>query len=629
MDYLATIALLVVALGVTWRLLGAYMANVFEGRVRFLAFVERPVYRLLGIDPEAEQTWQRYATSLIVFSAVAVLLTYLIQRIQGSLPLNPLHLGAVSPALAWNTAVSFVSNTNWQNYAGESTMTYVSQMAALAVQNFVSAAVGIAVAIALIRGFVRRGSPTIGNFWTDLVRGTLYVLLPIAFVAGFIFVAQGAIQTFSGPATIHNALTGATQVIPRGPFGFQEAIKQLGTNGGGSYNANGAFPFEDPTAATNLLSVFLILMIPVALTYTFGRMIADSGRTLTGRSRSAEQGSDHPGAAGTGEDHPGGAGTGEETTAATGGEETTAATGGEDAARRKAARLAGTRQGLAVLAAMAIIFGVWLGFISYFEAQPNPAVKAAHVVAQPHGNMVGKEVRFGVRETTLYNVTSTQTSTGSVSGANDSFTPMGGFGLLTGMMLGEVSPGGVGSGLYTILLFAIIAVFLGGLMIGRTPEYLGKKIQAREVKLAALGALVMPITVLVLTAIAVSVHAGRVGIGNAVPHGFTEILYAFTSQANNNGSAFAGLSGNTAFYNITGGIAMLMGRFAIIVPVLALAGSLAAKNVVPAGLGTFRTDTPLFTGLLIGVILIVGGLTFFPAVSLGPIVEQLSHGRLF
>jgi K+-transporting ATPase ATPase A chain len=563
MSYFWTILVLVVLLALSWRFLGSYMAAVYEGRVTFLARLERPVYRVLMIDPESEQTWPRYAGALIVFSGVALVVTYGLLRLQGSLPFNPQHLGAVSPALAWNTAVSFVTNTNWQNYAGESTMSYLSQMAALTVQQFVSAAVGIAVAVALIRGFARKGSPTIGNFWVDLIRGVLYILLPIAFVCGIVFVSQGAVQTLAGPATVHNALTGATQVIPRGPVAFMEPIKQLGTNGGGFFNANGADPFEDPTGATLLLSVLLLLCIPVALTYTFGKLVGSF------------------------------------------------------------------RQGLTLLAAMAIIFGTWLGFSSYAEAQGNPAVAAAHVVAQPGGNMVGKEVRFGALPTSLYNIASTQTSTGSVAGANDSFTPLGGFGLMSGMMLGEVTPGGVGSGLYTILLFALVAVFLGGLMVGRTPEYLGKKIQAREVKLAALGILVMPIAVLGLTAIAVSVHAGRVGPTNAGPHGFSEILYAFTSQANNNGSAFAGLNGNTAFYNVTGGIAMLLGRFGVMVPVLALAGSLASKAVVPSGLGTFRTDTPLFTGLVIGVILIVGGLTFFPAVSLGPIVEWLSHGRLF
>jgi K+-transporting ATPase ATPase A chain len=563
MGFFWTIVALVVILALAWRYLGAYMANVYEGRVHYLAFIERPIYRTLGVDPEAEQSWQRYAAALIVFSGVAILFTYVLVRIQGSLPLNPQHFGAVPPALSWNTAVSFVTNTNWQNYAGESTMSYLSQMAALTVQQFVSASVGIAVAIALIRGFARKGSPTIGNFWVDLVRGVLYILIPIAFVAGLIYVGQGAVQTLAGPAHIHNALSGTKQVIPRGPVGFMEAIKQLGTNGGGFFNANGAHPFENPTGFTNLLSFALLLSIPFALTYTFGKMVGS------------------------------------------------------------------VRQGLAVVAAMVFIFGAWVGITSYAESQPNPAVTAAHVVHQAEGNVVGKEVRFGPLTSSLYDVASTQTSTGSVDGSNDSYTPMGGFGLLTGMMLGEVTPGGVGSGLYTILLFALVTVFLGGLMIGRTPEYLGKKIQAREVKLAAFGVLVMPITVLVLTGIAVSLHAGRAGPLNSGPHGFTEILYAFTSQGNNNGSAFAGLTGNTTFYNVLGAVAMLLGRFAIMVPSLALAGALAVKNLVPSGEGTFKTDTPLFVGLLVGVIFIVGGLTFFPAVSLGPVVEQLTHRGLF
>ena len=563
MGFAWTLVALAVVLALAWRFLGSYLAAVYQGRLTFLGWVERPVYRLLGVEPDAEQSWQRYAGALIVFSGVAVLLTYLLIRVQGSLPLNPQHLGAVPPALSWNTAVSFVTNTNWQNYAGESTMSYLSQMAALTVQQFVSAAVGIAVAVALVRGFARRGSPTIGNFWVDLVRGVLYVLVPIAFLAGIVFVGQGAVQTLAGPAVVHNHLTGFTQTIARGPVGFMEAIKELGTNGGGFFNANGAHPFENPTGVTNLLSVILILCIPVALTYAFGKMVGS------------------------------------------------------------------VRQGAALLAAMGVIFCAWLAFTTVAESQPNPAVTASHAVAQHHGNMEGKESRFGPQSSSLYNVASTQTSTGSVDASADSFTPMGGFGMLTGMMLGEVSPGGVGSGLYTILLFAIITVFIGGLMIGRTPEYLGKKIQSREVKLAALAVLVMPIVVVAFTAVAVSVHAGRAGPLNSGPHGFTEILYAFTSQANNNGSAFAGLSGNSAFYNVAGGIAMLLGRFAIIVPTLALAGALAAKQVVPAGLGTFRTDKPLFVGLLIGVILIVGGLTFFPAAALGPLVEQFSHGRLF
>jgi K+-transporting ATPase ATPase A chain len=479
------------------------------------------------------------------------------------LPFNPQHLPGVTPALAWNTAVSFVTNTNWQAYSGETTMSYLSQMGALAVQNFVSAAVGIAVAVALIRGFQRKGSKTIGNFWVDLVRTVLYILLPIAFVSAFVFMAQGAIQTLGGPAHIYDALNGARQTIPRGPVASQEVIKQLGTNGGGFFNANGASPFENPTGLTNFLSILLILCIPVSLTYTFGKMVGS------------------------------------------------------------------VRQGVALLAVMAILFGGWLGIASAAEHQANPAVAAAGQTYQPTGNMEGKEVRFGDTSSALYATASTQTSTGSVDAAEDSFTPIGGFAVLTGMMLGEVSPGGVGTGLYSILLFAIITVFIGGLMVGRTPEYLGKKIQSKEVKLAALGVLVMPIVVLVLTAIAVSVGAGRAGPLNAGPHGFSEILYDFTSVTNNNGSAFAGLSANTPFYNVINTVGLLLGRFAIIVPVLALAGALAVKEKVAAGAGTLRTDNPMFVGLVVGVILIVGALTFFPAVSLGPIVEQLSHGKFF
>jgi K+-transporting ATPase ATPase A chain len=563
MTFAWTIVALVVLLAVAWRFLGSYMAAVYEGRVRWLSFVERPIYRACGVDPANEQSWQRYGVSVTAFSAVALLLSYGIFRLQGHLPFNPQHLPGVSPALSWNTSVSFVTNTNWQAYSGETTMSYLSQMGALAVQNFLSAAVGMAVAVALIRGFARRGSKTIGNFWVDLVRGTIYVLLPIAFVAAVVFMAQGALQTLAGPVPIHDALNGVRQVIPRGPVASQETIKQLGTNGGGFFNANGASPFENPTGLTNLLSIALMLCIPVALTYTFGKMVGS------------------------------------------------------------------TRQGAALVAAMAIIFAGWLAIGSVAEHQANPAVAAAGVTYQPAGNMEGKDVRFGDTSSALYNITATQTSTGAVNSAMDSYTPMGGFATLTGMMLGEVSPGGTGSGLYTILLFAIITVFIGGLMVGRTPEYLGKKIQAREVKLAAFGVLVMPITVLVLAAIAVSVRAGRAGPLNAGPHGFSEILYAFTSVTNNNGSAFAGISVNTAFYNVVTTFGLLLGRFVIIVPVLALAGALAAKERVAASAGTFRTDQPMFAGLLIGVILIVGALTFFPATSLGPIVEQLSHGRFF
>jgi potassium-transporting ATPase potassium-binding subunit len=562
-DFTWTIIALVVILIIAWRFLGSYMAAVFQGRVRWLSFIERPVYRLIGVDADSEQTWQRYSISLIIFSGVALLVTYLIFRLQGVLPFNPQHLPGVSPALAWNTSVSFVTNTNWQAYSGETTMSYLSQMGSLAVQNFVSAAVGIAVAVALIRGFARKGSKTIGNFWVDIFRCTIYILLPIAFVAGIVFMAQGALQTLAGPVHIHDALNGVSQVIPRGPVASQEVIKQLGTNGGGFFNANGADPFENPTGLTNLLSIVLILCIPVGLTYTFGKMVGS------------------------------------------------------------------IRQAVAIIGVMAILFGGWLAIASVSEHQANPAVAAAGLTHQPTGNMEGKEVRFGDTSSALYATTSTQTSTGSVDSAEDSYTPMGGFALLTGMMLGEVSPGGVGSGLYTILLFAIITVFIGGLMVGRTPEYLGKKIQSREVKLATFGVLVMPITVLILTAIAVSVHASRIAPLNAGPHGFSEILYDFTSVTNNNGSAFAGISVNTPFYNVINTFGLLLGRFAIMVPVLALAGTLAAKKTVAASTGTFRTDSPMFMGLLTGVILIVGALTFFPAVSLGPIVEQLSRGKFF
>jgi K+-transporting ATPase ATPase A chain len=563
MGFVWTIVALVVCLAIAWRFLGSYMAAVFEGRVRWLSAVERPIYRVIGVSPDSEQTWKRYSASLIVFSGVALLVTYAIFRLQAVLPFNPQHMPGVTPALAWNTSVSFVTNTNWQAYSGESTMSYLSQMGSLAVQNFASAAVGIAVAVALIRGFARKGGKTIGNFWVDLVRGALYILLPIAFVAAIVFMAQGALQTLAGPAHIHDALNGVHQVIPRGPIASQEVIKQLGTNGGGFFNANGADPFENPTGLTNFLSILLILCIPVGLTYAFGKMVGS------------------------------------------------------------------VRQGVAILGVMAVLFGSWLAIAAVSEHQANPAVAAAGVVHQPTGNMEGKEVRFGDTSSALYATASTQTSTGSVNSAEDSYTPMGGFAVLTGMMLGEVSPGGVGSGLYTILLFAVITVFIGGLMVGRTPEYLGKKIQSREVKLAALGVLVMPMVVLILTGIAVSVRAGQVAPLNGGPHGFSEILYDFTSVTNNNGSAFAGISVNNAFYNVINTFGLLLGRFAIMVPVLALAGSLVAKEPVPASAGTFRTDKPMFVGLLTGVVLIVGALTFFPVVSLGPIVEQLSHGKFF
>ncbi|MDE3064161.1 MAG: potassium-transporting ATPase subunit KdpA [Acidobacteriota bacterium] len=562
MGFALTLITLVVALGLTWRYLGSYMAAVMDGRVRFLRWVERPIYRMLGTSAEQEQSWRRYAGAMVVFSAVSILVTYVILRLQGSLPLNPQHLGGVGSALGFNTSVSFVTNTNWQNYGGETTMSYFSQIGALMVQQFVTPAVGIAVAVVLVRGFARRDSATVGNFWVDITRALLYVLLPMAFLAGLVFVGEGAVMTLAGTATVRDALNGVVQTIPRGPIGFMESIKQLGTNGGGFLNANSATTFENPTGLTNLLSIYLLLAIPVALTYTFGKMVG------------------------------------------------------------------AVRQGAALLAVMVVLFGVWVGCTAYAEHQNNPAVAAAGVHSTV-GNMEGKEVRFGDTTSALFGVASTSTSTGSMDASADSFTPLGGMGLLTGMMLGEVSPGGVGSGLYTLLIYAVIAVFIGGLMIGRTPEYLGKKIQATEVKLAGLGALVMPLVVLVVTALAVSLAAGRAGPLNAGPHGFTEILYGLTSQGNNNGSAFGGLTANTPFYNVLGGVDMLLGRFAIMIPALALGGRLAAKGVVPESLGTFRTDNMMFVSLVIGVIVILGGLTFFPAISLGPVVEQLSHLRFF
>src|SRR5665213_2306627 len=451
MGFAWTIVAMVILMAIAWRFLGVYMVSVYEGRTHWLSYIERPIYKAAGIDPDAEQSWQRYGASLIIFSGVMLLIGYTLLRLQGHLPLNPQHQPGVSPALSWNTIVSFVTNTNWQSYSGETTMSYLSQTGTLALQNFLSAAVGIAVAVALIRGFARKDSKTIGNFWVDLVRGTLYILLPIAFIVAIIFIAQGAIQTLAGPAHIHDLINGVRQTIPRGPVASQETIKQLGTNGGGFFNANGAMPFENPTGLTNFFSMALILCVPVALTYGFGKRVGHG------------------------------------------------------------------RQGAAVLAVMAINFAAWLAIGAVAEHQANPAVAAARLSHQPTGNMQGKEVRFGDTSSAFYNITSTQPSTGSDDAANDSYTPMGGFAAMTGMMLGEVSPGGVGSGLYTILLFAIITVFIGGLIVGRTPEYLGKKIQAREVKLAAFGVLVMPMTVLVLTAIAVSVHAGRAGPLNAGP----------------------------------------------------------------------------------------------------------------
>jgi K+-transporting ATPase ATPase A chain len=559
--FCALVALLAV-LAVSWRYLGSYMAAVYEGRVTWLAWLERPIYRALGTHPEAEQEWTGYAGSLIVFSGLSLLVAYFILRLQGHLGDNPLHLGGAGAPLSFNTAVSFVSNTSWQAYAGESTLTYVSQLGAIMVAQFTSAAVGMAVAVALIRGLARSGSHTIGNFWVDLVRGCIYVLLPIAFVAGLIFAVQGGVNTLAGPAPIHDTLNGVTQLIPRGPVASMESIKQLSSDGGGMFAVSGAAPFENPTGMTNFLSIVLMLAIPVAFTYTFGKMV---------RSR---------------------------------------------------------RQGVTILVVMAALFGCWLTFSAAYEHQANPAVAAAGV-HQGGGNMEGKEVRFGNTSSTLYDIAGTQTSSGATNSSLDSFTPMGGFGALSGMMLGEVSPGGAGSGLFSILAFAIMATFLAGLMVGRTPEYLGKQIRGREIKLAGLAVLVMPVTVLMLAAVAVSTHAGRAGPLNAGPHGFSEILYTFTSEANTNGSAFGGLSSNTTFYNDMGSVAMLIGRYGAIVPTLALAGVLARGRTLQPSRGQMRSDTPMFGGLLIGVIILVGGLAFLPAASLGPIVEQLSGGRFF
>jgi K+-transporting ATPase ATPase A chain len=537
------------------------MEAVYDGRVTWLSWLERPIYRLLRTHPDEEQRWTRYGGSLIVFSGVSLLVAYGILRLQGHLGVNPQHLGAVGPALSFNTAASFVSNTSWQSYAGETTLSYLSQLGAIMVAQFTSAAVGMAVAVALIRGLARSGADTIGNFWVDLVRGALYILLPIAFVAGLIFAGQGGVNTLAGPIPIHDVINKVTQLLPRGPVAAMEAIKQLSSDGGGMFATSGAHPFENPTGLTNFVSIALMMLIPIAFTYTFGKMVRS------------------------------------------------------------------VRQGVALLIVMGALFSGWLVFTAAFEHQANPAVAAAGIHRQPSGNMEGKEVRFGNTSSVLYDIAGTQTSSGATNSSLDSFTPIGGFGGLSGMMLGEVSPGGVGSGLFSILAFAIITVFIAGLMVGRTPEYLGKQIRAREMKLAGLAVLVMPVTVLVLTALAVSIHAGRAGPLNAGPHGFSEILYTFTSQVNTNGSAFGGIGANTSFYNVTGSVAMLVGRYGAIVPTLALAGVLARSPALLPGPGKMRTDTPMFAGLLLGVVLIVGGLAFLPAVSLGPLVEQLSHGQ--
>jgi K+-transporting ATPase ATPase A chain len=553
--------------------LGAFIARVMEGERTFLhpvlAPVERLTYRALRVQPDREQAWQPYARAMIVFSIVSIAVLYLLQRVQGLLPLNPDGHGAVPPYLALNTAVSFVTNTNWQNYLGEQTMSHLTQMAGLAVQNFASAAVGLAVAIALVRGIARRRSDTIGNFWADLVRAVLYVLLPLSLLFALVLLGRGVIQNFDGFHHV-NTLAGQTQDIPGGPVASQEAIKELGTNGGGFYNANSAHPFENPDGFTNFVEMFALLLIPGALTATYGRMVGNR------------------------------------------------------------------RQGWAIFSVMFLLWAISVAVVVTAEQQPNPVVARTHVdqqasASQAGGNMEGKEVRFGIGASGTFAGSTTGTSTGAVNSFHDSYTPIGGLIPLANMLLGEVSPGGVGSGLYSILVFAILAVFIAGLMVGRTPELLGKKIQAREVKLAGIAILVMPVVVLVLTAVASVTSVALSSRLNTGPHGLSELLYAFASQTNNNGSAFAGLTGNTNFYNLTGTAAMFFGRFLYIIPVLAIAGGLAVKERVAVSVGTFPTDRPLFVGLLTGVVVIVAGLTFFPVLALGPIVEQLiaTTGRLF
>ena len=555
-----SLASLVVILGVVALVtpfLGRYIATVLEGGRHPLAGVlgpvERGIYRVAGVDPAREQGWRGYTVALLLFSLLSILALYLLQRAQGVLPLNPTGVGAVPEDLALNTAVSFVANTNWQNYAGESTMAHLTQAAGLAVQNFVSAAVGLAIAISLVRGLTRRTSPTIGNFWTDIVRATLYVLLPIAFVAALVLVWQGVPQTFGGPATVTGLEN--SQTIYLGPIASQEAIKELGTNGGGIVNANSAHPFENPTALTNLLEQVLILVIPFSLTATFGVLAGDR------------------------------------------------------------------RQGWAVFAAMAGILAVAATGAILAEAQGNPLFPAG--VNQALGNMEGKELRFGASAGGLWAAITTGTSTGAVNAMHDSFTPLGGLVPLFLMLLGEITPGGVGAGLYGMLVFALLTVFIAGLMVGRTPEYLGKKVETFEMKMSMLVVLVLSASILGFTALAVATPVGRAGPLNAGPHGFSEILYAFASQTGNNGSAFGGLTGNTPFYNVTGALAMLIGRFAMIIPILAIAGSLAAKRRVAVSAGTFPTTGAMFVVLLVGVVVIVGALNFLPAMALGPIVEHL------
>jgi potassium-transporting ATPase potassium-binding subunit len=538
--------------------LGRFMARVFEGERTFLSPVFRPVeavlYRAAGVDETREQHWLTYTVAMLLFNAAGFLLVYALQRFQAVLPLNPAAMPAVPPDLAFNTAVSFTSNTNWQNYGGETTLSYLTQMAALTTQNFVSAATGIALAIALIRAFARASGKTVGNFWVDLTRCTLYVLLPLSFVAAVFLVWQGVPQNI-GPYVEATTLEGTTQTISQGPAASQIAIKQLGTNGGGFWNANSSVPYENPTPLSNFVEMLYILLISAALTHTFGRMVKDE------------------------------------------------------------------RQGWALYAAMSIVFLAGVLITYWAEGAGNPNFAA---LGLDSSNMEGKEVRFGLANSSLWAVATTAASNGSVNSMHDSFTPIGGMVPMILIQLGEIIYGGVGSGLYGMLLFVIIAVFVAGLMVGRTPEYLGKKIEAKEVKMAILAIVVLPLCILGFMAVATVTPFGLSSIQDPGPHGFSEIMYLYSSQTGNNGSAFAGFTGNTLWYNTTGGLAMLIGRYFVIIPAMAIAGSLVAKKTVPASAGTFPTTGGLFVGLLVGVILIIGGLTFFPALALGPVVEHLA-----
>ena len=555
---------LIVTVVAAW-FLGGYMLRVFRGERVFLSVVARPVeafcYRLMGVREDHEQSWVFYLVAMLLVQVVSFVLTYFVLRFQNYLPLNPQGFPGVPPALAFNTAVSFTTNTNWQNYTGESTLSYFSQMFGLVTHNFLSAAIGIALAVALIRGIASRQAKTLGNFYVDVTRATLYILIPISIVGGLFLASQGVVQTL-GDYPVAHTLEGARQLIAMGPFASQEVIKELGNNGGGPFNANSAHPFENPNGLTNCFEMFLELLIPFALVVTFGKWVGN------------------------------------------------------------------IKQGFAIGAAMLILLVAGIGVAMGAEQSGNPLLTQARVnqtatATQAGGNMEGKEVRFGPLYSAMFAGVTTGTSSGAVDASHDSMTPIGGMVPLVQMQLGEIDPGGIGAGLYFMLIFAILAVFIAGLMVGRTPEYLGKKIESKEVRLASLAVLIDVFAILVFTAISVLTTAGKAGPLNPGAHGFSEILYAFSSQVANNGSAFAGLTGNTTYYNVMGAVAMWLGRYVEVIPILALAGALAGKKVVPVSRGTFATDTPLFTGLLIGVILIVGALTFFPALALGPITEQL------